>query len=332
MKNAIYPPDGFLFDTHTKVQAEFIGKIKGEGTENALLWLEPIKNGAELSKPEKLAFRWEENSAEYLFELSKDENFKDSRKIVCIDAGYEADNLEVGTKYFWRVNGGETHSFSTRDNGFRFINLDGALNVRDLGGNKIKQGLIYRGSDIDRKFPITEEGKKTFSDVMKIKTEIELRKEADGSRPSVVAGVRMKHLPYRPYEEAFEDENREGIRKIMEFLSIEGNYPVYMHCLGGADRTGTVALFLRALVGEDVDFIHTDYELTSLSSYAGGLAEGAAANGFRCRNYDYYKNFFDKLSEYAPNGTVTERVRAFLNECNVTNECMDKIISIIKSR
>ena len=121
----------------------------------------------------------------------------------------------------------------------------------------------------------------------------------------------------------------QGIVKIMEFLSDESNYPVFFHCLGGADRTGMIALFLRALVGEDDDAIHTDYELTSLSAYAMGIAEGAAATGFRRRTSSYYMGFLDTLKQYAPDEPLSGQVRAFLISCGLDVQVINKIISII---
>ena len=69
-------------------------------------------------------------------------------------------NLQTGTTYYYRVvislDNGEKHvktsSFQTQES-VRFISLDGACNVRDIGGwstesgKTIKQGLLYRGSE-----------------------------------------------------------------------------------------------------------------------------------------------------------------------------------------
>ena len=173
--------------------------------------------------------------------------------------------------------------------------------MRDLGGNKIKQGLLYRGSDIDLCYPLTNEGRQAFKDVLKIKTELDLRLEVDGARPCIISeGVQLVRLPYRPYKEIFEPQHKKRICDILEFLSCEENYPIYFHCLGGADRTGMIAIYLRALAGESDEMIHTDYELTGLSSYAYGIAEGIAKTGIRSRNSDYYKDFISMLEIYAP--------------------------------
>jgi hypothetical protein len=141
-------------------------------------------------------------------------------------------------------------------------------------------------------------------------------------------GIKCKHLPYRPYREMFEDEHRKGIAKIMEFLSEEENYPIYFHCLGGADRTGMVAFLLRALMGEDDEDILTDYELTSLSSYAYGTGEGVDSLGFRSRESDYFREFLAIFNTYGGD-SFGEKAEDFLLECNVKQSTMEKIRRIL---
>lgn len=324
----VFPPCGYVFDTHTPIQNEFIEKIEKEKIDNAVEWLQTVKD-SEMSYPQALKFVWKGEGAA-VFELAENAEFTDAYSVRCDAPFCEVDNLKIGTKYYWRVNGGEARSFYTKDNGIRFIRIDGALNVRDIGGKGIKQGLIYRGSDLDVVYRITEEGMQTFCDQLGIKTEIDLRKDADADRPCVLGPrVLLKSLPYRPYLESFEEEHRRGICRIMEFLSDEKNYPIYIHCLGGADRTEMVVLYLRALAGEDADFIHMDYELTSLSTYALGLGEGVPETGIRKRTIQRYIDFLDTLATYAPGAPISEQVHAFLLDCGVKEECIDKILSIL---
>jgi hypothetical protein len=49
--------------------------------------------------------------------------------------------------------------------------------VRDVGGINIKEGLVYRGCEINHEYRLTEEGKAIFKDQLGIRTEINLRKE-----------------------------------------------------------------------------------------------------------------------------------------------------------
>ena len=254
----LFPPCGYVFDTHTDIQNKFIEKIEKYNTDVAIEWLKTVKK-SELSYPQALKFVWSGIDGG-LFELSDNCEFTNSYSVKCDTSFCEIGNLKVAKKYYWRVNGGEARYFYTKDNDIRFIKIDGLLNVRDIGGKNIKQGLIYRGSDLDLVYKISEKGKEIFCNQLGIKTEIDLRKGADANRPCALGDrVRLQSLPYRPYREVFEEEHRQGICSIMNFLSDEENYPIYIHCLGGADRTGMIAFYLRALAGECDELIHLDY-------------------------------------------------------------------------
>ena len=43
---------------------------------------------------------------------------------------------------------------------------------------------------------------------------------------------------------------------------------MYMHCTGGADRTGTIVFLINALLGVEEKLLIQDYEFTSFSLYA----------------------------------------------------------------
>lgn len=326
-----FPPDNFLFDTHTPLQKEFIERIHTTSTEEALLWLKPAKNDREQTYPRPLVLTCprDPSVATYRFELSETPTFEVARVLLSETNEATFDNLKIGTTYVWRVNGGEIRSFTTASASPRFIRVDGALNVRDLGGNAIKQGLLYRGSAIDTPFRITPEGERVFSEELGIRTILDLRAEHYGRLHCIFDNIAQIQLPYRPYLEVFEEEHRRGICRIMDLLADENNYPIYFHCMGGADRTGMIALYLRAIVGESDDAIHTDYELTGLSTYGAGAKEGA--DGFRSRNAPYYTAFLEKLSTYAPGGTIAEAAVAFLLDCGVSQETLDRIAAIIRS-
>ena len=296
-------------------------------------WLRLVKNDMERSQPNVFRLSWEPitDIKEYVVDISETEDFSSSVRIFTKENFCEIDNLKIGQQYFYKINNEHFHTFKTKGDAPRFIRIDGVLNVRDLGGNKIKQGILYRGSALDSPFAITEKGKYTFRNVLKIRTELDLRREVQGRIISSAAGNDIQYvwLPYNAYKEVFEKEHQEEICRIMEFLSLEKNYPIYVHCMGGADRTGMIALFLRALAGESDDDIHLDYELTSLSTFA---AYGAkeSPEGFRQRTAGYYVNFLKILKTYAPNQPLSMQVKNFLLDCGVTEETINKIIKIIK--
>ena len=329
MAKLLFPEDGYLFDTHTDLQNTFIKKIHTEGTASALEWMRIVKNGIERSYQNRLTLTWEPSGAEQ-YELELLEEGADAPRVFkTAESSLELDNLKIGARYLWRVDGGEWRSFTTKGDSPRFIRIEGALNVRDIGGINIKQGLVYRGSALED-YSITEGGKKTFKEELGIKTDIDLRAEcpSDTEISPAGEGVRRVHLPYRPYDEVFEEQHRRGIVKIMNFLADESIYPVYVHCLGGADRTGMIALYLRAILGECDDDIHTDYELTALSTYALGAAEGA--DGFRSRESDYYVEFLTMLRGEDKDAPLSVAVPRFLSSCGVSEETLDRIRKILR--
>ena len=331
MSKLIYPLQNETVKTHTDLQTEFIERIARFGTDSSLEWLLPIKNNCECSYPAELTVKFEADGLPpYEIILSESKDIAQSVKYLTDSPSLTLENLKVGCEYFVFIGGEFAGNFKTADEKFRFIRIDGLLNVRDLGGINIKQGMLYRGSDIMGEYSISEKGKKTFRDELGIKTELNLRREVSPDRESPMPTIPHVYLPYRPYMEIFEEKHREGICKIFDFLADENNYPVYFHCLGGADRTGMIALYLRALLGESDEDILIDYELTSLSTYAGGLTEGIAAEGFRNRNNDYFREFLGALSKYSDKKELRFLIPEFLSECGVKKETLEKIISILK--
>ena len=332
MVKLISPKCGSVVRTQTDVQREFIKRIAEDGTDAAIEWLLPLKAGKEQSYPMSLVLSWEgDGSRSYEVVLSERDDIADGFTYMTEEEKLVVTNHKVGQKYFVFVNGERVGDFKTADEKFRFIKIDGVLNVRDVGGIAIKQGLLYRGADITDAYAITEEGKATFCRELGIRTEINLRKECGPIRESPLdeCGVQSVWLPYRPYKEIFELEHRLGICNVFEFLSYESNYPIFFHCFGGADRTGMIALFLRALLGESEDDILTDYELTSLSTYAGGRAEGIVAEGLRSRNYEYFSEFYSMLKGYSETGNINEAVHNFLLRCGLSEATLTKVKKII---
>lgn len=326
----IYPQNESVVDIYTDIQDGFIGLIETKGIAAALDWLIPQKDGMELSFPKPIRFAWTDTQDEkYIFEISENEEFKESYTVQTNEPFFVMTNLKVGQKYYWRVNGEAYNTFETRNRRYRFLEIDGALNVRDLGGINIKQGMVFRGSELEEKYKLTDIGRAVMRDQLKIKTELNVRKiKLIKDKSCISESVRYKYMPYRPYREIFEEEHRKGIVGIMELFASEDNYPIYFHCLGGADRTGMIALFLRALLCERDEDILIDYELTSLSSYAYGLTEGVDSLGFRSREADYFQEFLSIFNKY-PGNSLSEKTEAFLLECGVKPITIEKIRKIL---
>ncbi len=200
------------------------------------------------------------------------------------ESGVDVYNLKTGTQYYYTiklifVNGFETSvngSFKTAD-GPRFMNVDGVYNMRDIGGwettsgKKIKQGLFYRGCEIDgaveSKYTITDSGVNTMLKDLGIKTEIDLRAESDNIHGTHALGAAVDHNYYEigMYSTIFNNKkSTENIRRVFSDLADKKNYPVYIHCTYGQDRTGTVCYLLEALLGVSEEDMIKDFLLSGI--------------------------------------------------------------------
>ena len=144
-----------------------------------------------------------------------------------------------------------------------------AENMRDLGGweadgGHIAYGKLYRGAKLER---ITGGGKDIFLDRLGISVDLDLRGSVPGDSRTgpVIEGVEYLRLPVDRYLGRGTGRTEElyqlAIRCIIGWLG-EGR-AVYFHCSAGADRTGTLAFLIEALLGVSESDLSKDYELTT---------------------------------------------------------------------
>lgn len=190
-------------------------------------------------------------------------------------------NLKTGKKYFYRFELTFTNGSKTGVNGSfdtaptpRMLNVDGVGNIRDIGGwttvdgKKIRQGMLFRGTELDGlvepKYTATADGINTLLTVLGVRTEMDLRHESDNPNKINVLGAGVKHNYYGipMYSEVFTDNGKAIIRGVFSDLADKNNYPVYMHCTHGMDRTGTVCYLLEAILGMNEDDLMREYQLS----------------------------------------------------------------------
>lgn len=233
-------------------------------------------------------------------------------------------NLQTGVKYRYSVtiflsDGSEMNlpgSFRTAASP-RLMYLDGLVNVRDLGGWQtgdgkwVKQGLLYRGSELDGlfepDFKLSQQGLEQMK-ALGIKTDLDLRHTGN----DVLEG---EHFLYNAiqYEHAFTPEGMEAVRRLFADLADPANYPAYLHCTYGADRTGTMCYLLLGLLGvEDAD-LKRDYELTAL--YYGYVSPAQM------------DAFVAKIAAL-PGNSTQERIEQFLLDAGVTRDQIQSIRQI----
>lgn len=150
-------------------------------------------------------------------------------------------------------------------------------NMRDLGGwpcdgGSVRYGLLYRSGEL------AAADEDLFIHDLKIHTECDLT--ADGV-PAFPGKMRyIGHTSYAMYSLANTEAWRVNLRGI--FDAVRYGDPVVFHCSMGADRTGTLACVLEALLGVSQSDLDKDYELTSFyavrarnGNYQGGTTDWA---------------------------------------------------------
>ena len=256
---------------HTEYQKLFFGNHE-EYSQN-LKWREPIGAPQYCSAPAPVHFEWESDRDENELILSDSADFGTVLKCITANGKCDVYNLEIGKTYFWRVGDSETYSFTTENTAPRMILGGVSINVRDIGGyntmfgRRVKQGLIYRG----RKFIVGEKslprGRALWIDGLGLKYELDLRQPLEDPYDESPLGsdVGYIRIPCDSYNEFLENSSVSTriFRFIIETLK-SGNAPMYIHCAGGADRTGTVIMLLLAVLGVSDDDILLDYEATTL--------------------------------------------------------------------
>ncbi len=246
------------------------------------------------------------------------------------------DNFELGRAYAWEVmaktDQGEVSAggtFVTEDRAPRMIHLHGVPNMRDiggrrgLGGRRVRQGRIYRSAGLNGNATKAEDGtmkpgkvrlndaaRKYAKKTLGIRTDIDLRtdRECFGMTGSPLGPeVTWLHVPSSDYGGFHKTGGKEAFAKVFRAFLDEARYPIVFHCIAGADRTGSLAFVLEALLGVDEDELYSDWEVT----------------GFSISILDFrHETRLDKLVkgfDAYPGATIHERVVAFVKSCGFTD-------------
>ena len=193
------------------------------------------------------------------------------------------DNLMTGKNYEYTVSVTEgegdaaetseyTGSFTTADTN-RFLTVPGLSNVRDIGhyrtndGKRIKEGMIIRGTEIDGlevgKYFLTD---KTAVEPFGFRLDMDLRSadiHPNLSQSRLGENVKHRFFNAPEYGGIFTDSAKPILLAIFSALSEPENYPIYMHCTYGADRTGTIVYLLQGLLGVSEEDMELEYRLTA---------------------------------------------------------------------
>ena len=262
----------------------------------------------------------------YKIEIADNAQFKNARVdyLGASEGTYSFEHLFTNAKYYYRVtaytesgDAVQTGWFNTADTP-RILSIDGIYNVRDIGnwktdsGKRIKQGLLIRGTELDGAvesgYHLTYDGMTDMLDFLGIKMDMDLRSETATPYASDALGSRVIHKYYDMgmYNAIFQEDVKVAVKEVFSDLANKDNYPIYLHCTYGRDRTGTICYILEALLGVSRGDCLKDYGLSNCSVESILAVE----NG---------------LKSYGENLSLKEQTELYLISCGVT---MDQINSI----
>ena len=212
----------------------------------------------------------------------------------------------------------------------RWVTLDGAVNVRDLGGlpttepvGQTRFGLVLRSDNLqDLSAADVELLMDTYRvrDILDLRTDAEV--EAEGPSPLALAGVRRHPLSLVPVSRSFNPavhrmERAEVYLRYLQdaspnlaaaFRVVASDEPgaVIVHCAAGQDRTGVTVALLLAAAGVDLEHVVDDYVLTA------SVAEAIVARLARSETYAADMVTFDP-AQHSPRAEVMHQWWALLH-------------------
>lgn len=293
----------------------------------------------EYSRPAKHKFTWTGGNGPYTFCLSEKSNYSNSITYESNEKQLIVTNLKVRTKYYYKVISSskviKEDVFTTEDTNIRNMYVSGVTNVRDLGGYVIndritKQGQIYRTGRLNENETdvvtdkITEKGKLTMLNEMKVKSEIDLRLVSNNEVGKLVEGIGVLGDSVSYYQcpidfnVSMEEEiNVKSLRKVFEILGNSANYPTFFHCSIGTDRTGYIAWLINGCLGLDEESLYRDYLFSNFGNIGGK------------RGVDSIKNNYVKAINETNGGTLKEKTVNYLLNKGVKQSQIDTIYSIM---
>ncbi len=324
MLTLLKPENGSTVTLLSRKHLDYIREPKNDPT-SKVDWLNLRVTQDDLSFPEPLCFSFSPAVSGTI--LLRDPSGR-VKKIQAENGSAAVDNLLIDATYTWTVEAnGETSSsftFHTDPTPPRLLRVDGISNVRDFGGfrttdgKRIRQGRVYRTSELDTHVNITPEGIRTLEDELGIRADLDLRGIKDEPRCPILNRDRVKWLnfPLAAYVDCFTDEQIRLYGESFRVLTDENLYPMICHCWGGIDRTGTWLYILGAMLGVSEDDLGLDYEFSSFSRW-----------NRRSRRSDQFVEFLNGLRKFGD--TLPEMGAGFMKAGGLTDADLDIIRNLL---
>ena len=246
-------------------------------------------------------------------------------------------NLKLGQKYYWKVAGkdrkifSKVSSFTTENHPPRWIAVEGRVgNIRDLGGWKttdgytVRQGHLFRGEGLnDNSVDHMLKGRSRlmFEDIamlrgeLGIKTDLDLRgkrETVDLAESPMGKGVKFIQVPSTSYTSIHGKYGKNSMLRNFRTIADPKNHPVYFHCIGGYDRTGSVAFIANGVLGVSENDLASDWEQSGLPR----LPDIPPVDKFR--NFDGMVKSFYQYGK--PGDSLKVCIEKYLLSCGITAE------------
>lgn len=288
----------------------------------------------------KLSWKSPEGALAYTVKLSREKDLSGAIEYETTECEMTLSDLYAGTHYYYQVIA-EYEDKTVKSRVFDFttaalprtILIEGVSNTRDIGGyvtedgkHRIRQGMVYRGGTMDE---ITKVGRSKALNNYGIKTDLDIRNSDEGATTSPLGG-KVNYIkvggPYYIGNDGINSARyREALLKEIRTFADKENYPIYVHCSLGKDRTGTICFLINALCGVQKEDLYLDYELSYLSA-RGCLDTGAPPE------YSVnvpFTNLYTYIYAYRSEGTLADKTEQFMLELGVTKEEIAAIRTIM---
>lgn len=252
-------------------------------------------------------------------------------------------NLLPGKTYYYTVahllaDGtlvtAKSGSFTTAAQPWRMLKVDGIQNVRDLGGwtglngRKTKYGKLIRGSALDdgtfRDLLLTGSGRRELVSGLGIRAELDLRWNYTAS--TISKDTTYLCVSFSQYATAITDaDHRAKFKTCLEWivtrLSGSSPEPIYFHCQGGCDRTGTLSFLLLGLLGISESDLAREYELSSFSAIGYARERNSTVYG--------YKGMVEALKAYSGSTLAEKFVDFATTGCGVSEATINSFRTLM---
>ena len=167
---------------------------------------------------------------------------------------------------------------------------------------------------------LTDESRRILLDELGVRTDLDLRGagEVAGMTCSPLGDrVKWVNVAMTAYSGLAKPRGKELVKQCFDVFLDPANYPIAFHCIGGQDRTGTLAFLIEALMGVDDDELNKDWECSGFTN---------AGNWFR--HETLFNQIYDVVNTY-PGANTREKVEVYLKDCGLTDADFAKLRGLL---